>query len=329
MRIDNLLRCKGLERKDKKQKRQGRRQFTLLIQRDGSSDIKRHTLTDGRLTVLIGAGLALLVFIMAIGVVSISEWRFHQRTGQLIAENRLLGHQLSEIQKHVLSVQSLVDSIATEEELLRTKVDLPVISEDVRMAGVGSMMPLENQVIGDQRVEDLLLALDQIDRELSIQQQSFNEIQKKIISDEERMSHIPAIKPVNTGRFTDGYGYRKDPFTGKRRFHYGADFAAPRGTPVYATADGKVVKVKKMGGFGKTIEVDHGYGYRTVYGHLHDYKVKRGQSVKRGDIIGLVGSTGRSTGPHLHYEVQVEKRAVNPLDYFYEGYELARGKKQL
>ena len=115
-----------------------------------------------------------------------------------------------------------------------------------------------------------------------------------------------------------GYGYRTDPFTKARKFHFGMDFTAPRGTPVYASGDGIVSRAdNRASGYGKHIRIKHGFGYMSLYAHLYKYNVRRGQKVKRGDLIGLVGNTGRSAGPHLHYEVHKNGEAINPIHYYY------------
>ncbi len=133
------------------------------------------------------------------------------------------------------------------------------------------------------------------------------------------LSSTPSIYPVH-GLLGNGYGWRRDPFTGMRDFHQGLDLVAPIGTKVVAPADGIVTRVGQSGGFGNSIFVSHGYGIITRYGHLSAYNVKVGQRVKRGDVIGMVGSTGRSTGPHLHYELLVHQRNVDPVKYILEEY---------
>ncbi len=297
-----------------------------MVQEENSSHLQRRSYSSGAIGLFIGGIALVLAAMVLVGVIGLSEWRVRAKTGQLIAENRLLGHQLKRVNTKMVEVRSTLDSLAMEEEAIRVRVDLPPLGEDVRQAGIGSKLPLEDQVIGDERVETLLEALDQIERELAVQQQSFREIQHQVVANEEQLKHIPAIIPLQGGRLTDGFGYRRDPFTRARRMHHGADFAAPRGTPVSATANGTVMQVKRMSGYGKLVEIDHGYGYTTIYAHLNSWRVRRGQKVQRGDIIGTVGNTGRSTGPHLHYEVQVDGEPVDPLDFFYEGYELARGR---
>ena len=134
------------------------------------------------------------------------------------------------------------------------------------------------------------------------------------------MENIPAIQPVlnrDLTRMASGYGWRVDPVYGTRRFHEGMDFTAPTGTDVYATGNGRIIEAGWRQGYGNCILVDHGFGYRTLYAHLHKILKKSG-NVKRGDIIGLVGSTGKSTGPHLHYEVHYHGRPVDPRNFYFQ-----------
>ncbi len=133
------------------------------------------------------------------------------------------------------------------------------------------------------------------------------------------LSSTPSIYPVH-GLLGNGYGWRRDPFTGMRDFHQGLDLVAPLGTRVVAPADGIVTRIGPSGGFGNSVFISHGYGIITRYGHLATYNVKVGQRVKRGDVIATVGSTGRSTGPHLHYELLVHQRNVDPIKYILEEY---------
>ena len=138
---------------------------------------------------------------------------------------------------------------------------------------------------------------------------------------EKLLAAIPAIQPVSNEdltRMASGYGYRSDPFTKIRKFHYGMDFTAPRGTPVYASGDGVVERAdNQSSGYGNHIRIEHGYGYVSLYAHLYKYNVRRNQRVKRGDLIGFVGSTGRSEAPHLHYEVFKDGERINPINFYY------------
>jgi murein DD-endopeptidase MepM/ murein hydrolase activator NlpD len=163
--------------------------------------------------------------------------------------------------------------------------------------------------------------LDVLEKAIVVQSKSLDEIAKLAEDKEKFLSAIPAIQPVKNedlSRMASGYGYRTDPFTKARKFHYGMDFTAKRGTPIYATGDGVVVRAdNRSSGYGKHIRIDHGYGYTSLYAHLYKYNVRKNQKVKRGDIIGFVGSTGRSQAPHLHYEVFKDGNRINPINFYY------------
>lgn len=163
--------------------------------------------------------------------------------------------------------------------------------------------------------------VDMISKELVIQSKSLDEILKLAKEKNNLLAAIPAIQPVrneNLRQIASGFGYRSDPFTKVRKFHEGMDFSAKTGTPIYATGDGVVARADNTAsGYGNHVVIRHGYGYETLYGHLSKYKCRAGQRVKRGDIIGYVGSTGRSEAPHLHYEVHKGGEVVNPLNFYY------------
>ncbi|MCC6817921.1 MAG: M23 family metallopeptidase [Bacteroidia bacterium] len=172
---------------------------------------------------------------------------------------------------------------------------------------------------------DLLITLnqelDKLSNEFKIQSASFDQLLEIAKNKKEYLSRIPAIQPVankNLDRIGSGFGYRTDPFYRTQRLHAGIDFTAPRGVEVYATADGVIESVTtELWGYGQHIIINHGNGFKTLYGHLSKFKVKRGQKVTRGQLIGLIGSTGKSTGPHLHYEVHKNGEKINPAFFFY------------
>ncbi|MES2892338.1 MAG: M23 family metallopeptidase [Bacteroidota bacterium] len=167
---------------------------------------------------------------------------------------------------------------------------------------------------------DIANSLNNISARVAYQVDSYKEIEKLINNQETKLSSIPAIQPVSNKdltRVASGYGFRIHPIYGIPKMHNGLDFSATQGTPIYATGDG-IVKVAEFGsGFGNNIVINHGYGYETLYGHLVRMKVRAGKRVKRGEIIGWVGSTGASTGPHCHYEVHINGRPVDPVYFFY------------
>ncbi len=151
-------------------------------------------------------------------------------------------------------------------------------------------------------------------REVLVQEVTQQELMDKILSQKERLAHTPSIWPTS-GRFTSGFGQRTSPLTGQREFHKGIDISAARGTPVYAPASGVVARAETFSSYGKVVEIDHGFGLRTRYAHLHKIEAKKGDKIYRGDLIGRVGSTGRSTASHLHYEVYINGKLTDPVRY--------------
>jgi murein DD-endopeptidase MepM/ murein hydrolase activator NlpD len=197
------------------------------------------------------------------------------------------------------------------------------ISEEERKAGFGGVNRYKDLqgYNNSELMENTTKRVDVLTKELVIQSKSLDEIIALAKQKEKLLAAIPAIQPVKNEdlkHMASGYGYRSDPFTKIRKFHYGMDFTARTGTPIYATGDGVVYKADaSLSGYGNHIEINHGFGYKTLYAHLSKYKCKPGQRVKRGDIIGYVGSTGRSQAPHLHYEVFKNGERVNPLNFYY------------
>ena len=163
----------------------------------------------------------------------------------------------------------------------------------------------------------LELDVEKLSREVNLELNSYSSIYEKVQEDIRRIAMIPSIRPVEEGYLNSTFGYRNDPIDNVKRFHQGQDITVKTGTPIYAPADGIVKRAYYAGGFGNHIKLQHGAGYTTLYAHLSKIKVKHGQKVKRGDIIGLTGNTGRSTAPHLHYEIHHNGKPQNPLDYFF------------
>jgi len=264
------------------------------------------------------------VLILVIGV-GIFAARLTESADQrsLRRENNMLMKEISELRYGMDGLKSSMASLEQTDKQLRIMADLPAISPDVREVGVGGNASLD-LFRSDDPSQELRLDLGKLEREIKLQRESFDEIQKRIELNQDLVLHTPSIWPVDGGRLTANFGKRHDPFTNRLCTHYGIDIAAGRGTRVFAAADGVVKDVQRKYAFGKVVVIEHGYGFQTVYCHLNSFLVKPGQKVKRGDFIATVGNTGRSTGPHLHYEVMINDQPVNPLDYMFEGYALAR-----
>ncbi|MEM1258640.1 MAG: M23 family metallopeptidase [Bacteroidota bacterium] len=210
-----------------------------------------------------------------------------------------------------------------DNNLYRLYFEANPIPEEQRRAGFGgvnrykSLEGFNNSEI----IIDATKRLDIIQKQMVIQSKSLDEIAKLAEEKEKLLAAIPAIQPVRNEdltRMASGFGWRTDPFTKARKMHKGMDFTAPRGTPIYASGDGKVTRAdNRSSGYGKHIRIDHGYGYLSLYAHLSKYNVSKGQKVKRGDLIGFVGNTGRSQAPHLHYEVWKDREKINPINFYY------------
>jgi murein DD-endopeptidase MepM/ murein hydrolase activator NlpD len=246
-------------------------------------------------------------------------------------KDRLQAREIDNLKLHYAILNKKIDELNTvtaaiedrDNNLYRTYFNTAPISDEERKAGFktknryAELEGFDNSEL----VKNTTERVDILTKELAIQSKSLDVILKLAKAKDNLLSAIPAIQPVkneNLRRMASGFGYRSDPFTKARKMHEGMDFTAKTGTPIYATGDGVVARADNTAsGFGNHIVIRHGYGYETLYAHLSKYKARRGQRVKRGDIIGYVGSTGRSEAPHLHYEVHKDNRVVNPLNFYY------------
>lgn len=198
---------------------------------------------------------------------------------------------------------------------LRIIANLENAQDTTSILGVGAITPPRESLQGrEAEVDRLKGELDRLSAEASLRERSFQELYSFLEGKKRQLACTPSIWPVR-GWLTSGFGYRIDPFTGLRQFHEGVDIANRPGTPVVAPADGVVARCTNSFGFGLTVEINHGYGIRTVYGHLFRAYVSVGQTVRRGDRIGTVGASGKATGPHLHYEVRLNDVPMNPMSY--------------
>jgi murein DD-endopeptidase MepM/ murein hydrolase activator NlpD len=267
------------------------------------------------------AGLVSLV-ILVLFIYNIAIFTSHRvdkrKLERLNQENEIVHTEIERIEQDIAGLAVLIDSLQEYDKKLRTYASLNPISDDLRAMGVGGRLEFHNAggLSTDVR-EDLESISDQLDNLLArsrLQKESFNNIVHYLDEKKYLREHTPSIIPVQ-GWFMSGFGYRIDPFTGQVKMHEGLDIAAPPGTPIIAPADAIVKFAGERRGFGLTLELNHGYGYITLYGHCQRLNVEEGEKVSRGDVIAYVGSTGRSTGPHLHYEVRVSQEPVNPVDY--------------
>lgn len=244
-----------------------------------------------------------------------------------------LNTQIRDLEFHYQKLNKKVDDIngvlanieQRDDKIYRVVLGADPIEKSVRDAGIGGTDRYAEIRKKDLSHSQLIISLqekiDRTRRKLYIESTSQDELIELFEEKEKLHAAIPAIQPVSNKELrslSSGFGIRIHPIHKTKKMHPGIDFSASIGTPIYATADGTIMKVKeKSTGYGKMVEIDHAFGYRTRYAHMHDFAVKEGQFVKRGDLIGYVGSTGLSTAAHLHYEVFINNRRVDPVHYFF------------
>lgn len=245
-----------------------------------------------------------------------SEKELRKENSRLKAQYDVLNRRMDEMGAVLQDIQ------LRDDNLYRVIFQADPIPEAIRQAGYGGTNRYEHlmDMADAELVVNTTQKLDVLSKQLYIQSNSFDDVVELCKNHDEMLKCIPAIQPIsnkNLKQTASGYGTRIDPIYGTTRFHAGMDFSANPGTDVYATGDGTVVKMGWETGYGNTIIIDHGFGYRTWYAHLRDFRTKVGKRVVRGEVIGGVGSTGKSTGPHLHYEVHVKGKVVNPVNYYF------------
>ena len=245
------------------------------------------------------------------------------RERQLIQYNKNLEAQLEVLNTRVDQMQVVAQDLEQRDNnLYRVLFGAEPIPTSVRQGARHKITYYDQmaRMTNSQLASELSFKVDQLEKELYIQAKSYDELKALTKSQELRMENIPAIQPVlnrDLKRVASGWGYRIHPIYHTKKFHYGMDFSAPTGTEVYATGNAKVEYVGWKQGYGNTVILDHGFGYQTLYGHLYKGLVRKGQKVKRGDVIALVGNTGQSVGPHLHYEVHINGKPVDPRNYYF------------
>ena len=240
----------------------------------------------------------------------------------LRAENKRLKSQYGAITSELDNMLGVLDRLeARDDNFYRVMMQLEPLSDAQRLSG----LDMENRYsqlskLSDSRlVEQLSKRMNLLEKRIYSQLQSYDQLQEAMENQQDRLAHIPSVIPINVADYTmsSGYGWRVDPIYGASKFHEGLDFAASKGTDVFATGDGKVTVAGREAGYGNCIDIDHGYNYLTRYAHLSEILVKSGDEVKRGQLIGKVGSTGKSTGPHLHYEVRYKDTPQNPVNFYF------------
>lgn len=292
-----------------------------MILPDETTRVRKYRVPRTMVRVLL---VILAVFVIGLGYLVTDYYGVKK----MVAELDRLRLEARQQQQQLVTFAKSFDDLQTEmtrlrqfDMKLRVMADLDGVVYPEQVMGIGGenpepFNPLEGEVsFQDQTIiSSMNKSLDRFKTEVSIQERSFQELVEYLEDQKSLLASTPSIWPVK-GWLTSTFGYRSSPFTGRREMHKGLDIATRSGTPIIAPADGLVVFAGREGGFGNMIILDHGYGITTKFGHCSSLESKLGQKVKRGDVIARVGNTGRSTGPHVHYEVAVNGVSVNPSRY--------------
>lgn len=264
------------------------------------------------LSLLIGVALYFVIFY---AFDAPTEKNLRRENADLKTQYNILNRRLDNSLKVMADIQNRDDNF------YRVMMQMDPVGNGQRLAGLDNEQRYRNlrNIADDGLVRLLAQRLDLFERQLYAQSLSFDQLRTAASEQKDKLAHIPSVIPINIKDFTmsSGYGIRRDPIYGSSKFHEGLDFAARTGTPVFATANGTVTLAERRGGYGNCIDISHGFNYLTRYAHLSEILVKEGQKVKRGQIIGKVGSTGKSIGPHLHYEVRFKNEPQNPVNYYF------------
>ncbi|MEZ7893800.1 MAG: peptidoglycan DD-metalloendopeptidase family protein [Polaribacter sp.] len=258
-----------------------------------------------------------------IGFIIFSQFLMSPNERAINRENENLQLNLDLFSKRIAESSAVLNQLQERDNnIYRMYFEANPIPNEQRKAGFGGVNRYKSLDGYDnsKMIKQLTKDIDILSKQLVIQSKSLDEIVILAKEKEKMLAAIPAILPVklvDLTRMASGYKWRMHPILKIRKFHKGMDFTAPTGTPIYASGNGKVIRSSRSATYGRVVYINHGYGYTTIYAHMSKIKAKRGQNVKRGDLIGYVGNTGRSVSAHLHYEVRKNGKALNPINFYY------------
>ena len=295
----------------------------IIIQKESSNGVTQWHLNLYQSVILICSLFFVIAALIFISSDYLSNYLYGKRLQEYKANYSNVSKNLALMRTKIDKLNLELEKIEQKDKAVRTYAGMPEIDRSIRQLGIGGHS-IESGKFSDNLApklnEELFLLekdLKRISRNVNLELNSYKSIYEKVQDNIQRINSIPSIRPVQSGYLNSTFGYRNDPIDNVRRFHHGQDITVKSGTPILAPANGVVKRAYYAGGFGNHIKIDHGSGYTTLFAHLSKINVKHGQEIKRGEVIGYTGNTGRSTAPHLHYEIHYNGEPQNPLDYFF------------
>ena len=294
-----------------------------ILHSESADDINQWHFSNAKILALVSVSLVVLGSFLLVGADYVSKVLYDKRLREFKANYSSVVSNIDAIQSRLKELDRQILNIEQKDKAVRSYAGMPEVDKDIRKLGIGGIK-LKDPIVLDnlapvvsKEISELHLNIEKLSRQVNFELASYETIYERVKNDIDRIRHIPSIRPVSGGFLNSSFGYRQDPIDDVRRFHQGQDITVPTGTPIFAPADGVVKRAYYIGGFGNHIKIDHNSGYSTTFAHLSKIFVRHGQKIKRGDIIGETGNTGRSTAPHLHYEVHYRGTPKNPIDYFF------------
>ena len=294
-----------------------------ILHSESDNLVNQWHFSNAKILALVTVSLIILGSFLLIGADYVSKVLYDKRLKEFKSNYSSVVSNIDKIQSRLKELDQQILDIEEKDKAVRTYAGMPEVDKDIRKLGIGGVTLNKPNVLDNlapavsKEISQLHLDIEKLSRQVNFELVSYEKIYDRVKGDIDRIRHIPSIRPVSGGFLNSSFGYRQDPIDDIRRFHQGQDITVPTGTPIFAPADGVVKRAYYIGGFGNHIKLKHSSGYSTTYAHLSKIFVRHGQKIKRGDIIGETGNTGRSTAPHLHYEVHYRGTPKNPLDYFF------------
>jgi len=294
-----------------------------ILHSESDNLVNQWHFSNAKILALVTVSLIILGSFLLVGADYVSKVLYDKRLKEFKANYSSVVSNIDKIQSRLKELDQQILDIEEKDKAVRTYAGMPEVDKDIRKLGIGGVTLKKPNILDNlapavsKEISQLHLDIEKLSRQVNFELVSYEKIYDRVKGDIDRIRHIPSIRPVSGGFLNSSFGYRQDPIDDIRRFHQGQDITVPTGTPIFAPADGVVKRAYYIGGFGNHIKLKHSSGYSTTYAHLSKIFVRHGQKIKRGDIIGETGNTGRSTAPHLHYEVHYRGTPKNPLDYFF------------